>query len=167
MKKDLLKDYHKKRDFKITREPAGNEKEQLTAKKKLTFVIQEHHASHLHYDFRLEWDGVLKSWAIPKGPSDDPKVKRLAVQVEDHPLSYGKFHGTIPKGQYGAGEVLIWDKGTWVPDFDPTEGLKKGKLEFTLKGTKLSGHWVLIRTHYKETATKKNWLLIKNVKKKV
>lgn len=159
----MIKEYNRKRNFKITKEPKGIKGEK---KNKLSYVIQEHHASHLHYDFRLEWDGVLKSWAIPKGPSEDPKIKRLAVQVEDHPLAYGKFHGTIPEGEYGAGEVYIWDKGTWEPDYDPSLGLKKGKLEFELKGKKLKGHWVLVRTHYLETATKKNWLLIKVSDKK-
>jgi bifunctional non-homologous end joining protein LigD len=161
MKKNLLKEYDKKRDFKLTKEPSGTKK--VTKKsKKLSFVVQEHHASHLHYDFRLEMEGVLKSWAVPKGPSLDPKDKRLAVQTEDHPLAYGKFHGTIPNGEYGGGEVFIWDKGTWTPKDDHyIEALKKGRLEFTLDGDKLHGGFILVRTHYKETSTKKNWLLIK------
>lgn len=124
------------------------------------FVVHEHHASHLHYDFRLEIDGVLKSWAIPKGPSEDPKVKRLAVAVEDHPLSYGSFEGVIPEGEYGAGEVLIWDSGSWEPEGNPREGLKKGHLDFKLNGHKLHGRWVLIKT--KSSSGKKNqWLLMK------
>jgi bifunctional non-homologous end joining protein LigD len=161
MKKDSLKVYHKKRDFKVTTEPSGKKKVAVKKKSKLSFVIQEHHARRLHYDFRLEWEGVLKSWAVPKGPSPDPSEKRLAVQTEDHPLEYGKFHGTIPEGEYGAGEVFIWDKGTWEPDFDPENGFKKGHLEFTLKGKKLHGRWHLIRTHYRESEGKNNWLLIK------
>lgn len=155
-----LKAYKKKRDFKKTKEPKGR-----VAKKKghdPIFVVQEHHASHLHYDFRLEIDGVLKSWAVPKGPSLDPKVKRLAVQTEDHPLEYAKFHGTIPKGEYGGGEVFIWDKGTWKSgEKDPHEGLEHGHIEFELKGKKLKGKWMLVRTHYLESAKRKNWLLIK------
>lgn len=127
---------------------------------KAVFVVQEHHATHLHYDFRLEMDGVLKSWAIPKGPSLNPDEKRLAVEVEDHPLDYADFHGTIPKGQYGSGEVYIWDKGTWQVDGDPKVGFKTGKLEFTLKGKKLKGHFVLVRMPAKSNS-KHNWLLIK------
>lgn len=161
MKKDLLKEYNRKRDFKITKEPSGKKKVAAKKSKKLSFVIQEHHARRLHYDFRLEWEGVLKSWAVPKGPSLDPGDKRLAVQTEDHPLDYGKFHGTIPEGEYGAGEVFIWDKGTWEPIGDPEAGLKKGHLEFHLKGYRLQGKWMLIRTHYKGNEDKKNWLLIK------
>lgn len=159
MKKNLLRDYHKKRDFKVTSEPKG--RHSTSKKRKLTFVIQEHHARRLHYDFRLEWEGVLKSWAVPKGPSKNPADKRLAVQTEDHPLEYGKFHGTIPEGEYGAGEVFIWDNGIWEPEGDVEAGLRKGHLEFKLKGKKLNGKWMLVRTHYKETETKKNWLLIK------
>lgn len=155
----MLEEYNKKRNFKKTSEPKGRKK---TAKKgELTFVVQEHHASHLHYDLRLELDGVLKSWAVPKGPSKDPKVKRLAVQTEDHPLEYAEFHGTIPEGEYGAGEMFIWDKGTWETEDDARAALKKGHLEFELKGKKLKGKWMLVRTHYLETQTKKNWLLIK------
>lgn len=162
MKKIVLGDYYKKRDFKKTKEPIGKKKATSKNKGKLTFVVQEHHASHLHYDFRLEWEGVLKSWAVPKGPSQDPADKRLAVQTEDHPLEYGKFHGTIPKGEYGGGEVFIWDKGTWEPDGDVEYGFKKGHLQFTLKGKKLKGKWHLVKTHWgKGVRSAKNWLLIK------
>jgi bifunctional non-homologous end joining protein LigD len=154
-----LQEYAKKRDFKKTREPAPEKKVKSKSKNPL-FVVQEHHASHLHYDFRLELNGVLKSWAVPKGPSLTPGEKRLAVEVEDHPLSYAKFTGSIPEGEYGAGEVYRWDMGFWEPPENPEEALKKGRLEFTLKGKKLQGRWLLIRT--KRASGKKNqWLLIK------
>jgi bifunctional non-homologous end joining protein LigD len=123
-------------------------------------VIQHHFASREHYDFRLELDGVLKSWAVPKGPSTVPGERRLAVEVEDHPIEYGGFEGTIPKGQYGAGEVFIWDKGTWQPDEDPRDGLERGSLDFTLKGRKLKGRWTLVRWQ-KDSGTRHKWLLIK------
>jgi bifunctional non-homologous end joining protein LigD len=164
--KKLLREYNRKRDFKITREPSASKsaevKKQVRTqkKKKLIFVVQEHHASHLHYDFRLELDGVLKSWAVPKGPSMEPGEKRLAMHVEDHPLAYATFHGTIPKGQYGAGEVYIWDKGTWEIDGDAHEGLEKGRIEFKLKGKKLKGNWLLVKTHYLP-GKNNSWLLIK------
>lgn len=154
-----LAEYTKKRNFRATPEPPASVKTGSRGKK-LTFVVQEHHASHLHYDFRLEWDGVLKSWSVPKGPSSDPQQKRLAVEVEDHPLEYAKFRGTIPKGNYGAGEVYRWDLGTWEPVNDPTEGLRKGRLEFKLKGKKLKGTWLLVRTRA-NTSGKPQWLLIK------
>ncbi|MNJ91387.1 putative DNA ligase-like protein [compost metagenome] len=154
-----LKDYHRKRDFKHTTEPLGKKKVPARKKENLMFVVQEHHASHLHYDFRLEWDGVLKSWAVPKGPSLDPKLKRLAVEVEDHPLEYGKFEGVIPEKHYGAGEVYIWDSGIWIPRGDARAGFKKGHLEFELKGKKLKGTWDLIRTRM--TSRTPQWLLIK------
>ncbi|MBI2520931.1 MAG: DNA ligase D [Bdellovibrio sp.] len=159
-----LRVYHRKRDFQKTAEPKGI----LRNKEKgnLIFVVQEHHASHLHYDFRLELDGVLKSWAVPKGPSLNPQDKRLAIEVEDHPLEYASFHGTIPKGEYGAGEVFIWDKGTWVGVGDPRFGLKKGKLEFTLKGKKLKGNFVLIRLANIKSS-KPNWLLMKKADEEV
>lgn len=155
-----LKEYNQKRDFSRTKEPGG--KKLAKKAKKAIFVVQEHHARRLHYDFRLEMAGVLKSWAVPKGPSLDPSDKRLAVQMEDHPIEYAKFHGTIPKGEYGGGEVFIWDKGTWEPkDDDPVEALKKGRLEFVLKGKRLKGKFILVRTNYKGSETQKNWLLIK------
>ena len=156
---EKLKKYLQKRNFKKTSEPFGNVKKNKT--KGHIFVVQEHHASHLHYDLRLELDGVLKSWAVPKGPSMKPEDKRLAVEVEDHPLDYAKFHGTIPKGEYGAGEVYIWDKGTWQTDEDAHLGLKKGKLEFNLKGKKLKGHFVLVRIRNPNASNKHNWLLMK------
>ncbi len=151
-----LKDYRRKRNFKKTKEPAGGK----VSRKKPIFVIQEHWASHHHFDFRLEAFGVLKSWAVPKGPPEVPGEKRLAVEVEDHPLSYAKFHGTIPKGEYGGGEVEIWDKGYWTPPANIKQQLKKGHLEVELHGKKLKGRWLLQRTN--RTSGKKNqWLLIK------
>lgn len=123
------------------------------------FVVQEHHASHLHFDLRLEWRGVLKSWAIPKGPSPHPNEKRLAVQVEDHPYEYGKFQGIIPEGQYGSGEVLLWDKGSWEPEGNVDAALKKGHLDFTLKGKRMKGRWSLIRIRTEDRQP--NWLLFK------
>ena len=162
-----LAEYNRKRNFKKTSEPDGAAPAKAKGKAKtkgktaqLIFVVQEHHASHLHYDFRLEWEGVLKSWAVPKGPSLDPAQKRLAVQVEDHPLPYAKFTGDIPKGEYGAGTVYRWDMGTWIPTNDPAEGLRKGRLEFTLKGGKLNGAWILVRTRRGESS-RAQWLLIK------
>ncbi|MFS4457535.1 DNA ligase D [Bdellovibrio sp. HCB2-146] len=153
-----LRTYSEKRNFKKTSEPKGKVPKAKKAKH-LMFVVQEHHASHLHYDFRLEWEGVLKSWAVPKGPSLDPGSKRLAVEVEDHPLEYGKFEGVIPEKQYGAGEVYIWDTGVWNPLSDPAYGLRKGHLEFELKGKRLKGRWDLIRT--KTPGRQPQWLLIK------
>lgn len=150
-----LKKYNKKRNFKITSEPYG---ETEKTHPQLRFVVQKHAASHLHYDFRLEMNGVLKSWAVPKGPSLDPSVKRLAVHVEDHPLSYGSFEGTIPKGQYGGGTVVLWDKGTWeCEDKNTLAAYKKGNLTFRLHGKKLKGLWKLIRLKNDP----KNWLLFK------
>ena len=139
-----LEEYRRKRDFKKSPEPEGK-----VAKKKrkhLFFCVQKHLASHLHYDLRLELNGVLLSWAVPKGPSLDPKTKRLAMHVEDHPIDYGEFEGVIPEG-YGAGIVMLWDRGTWTPEVDDVEAaLKKGDLKFTLNGFKLKGSWVLVRT---------------------
>jgi bifunctional non-homologous end joining protein LigD len=126
-------------------------------------VIQKHRASQLHYDFRLEYDGVLLSWAVPKGPSPDPSVKRLAMQVEDHPADYGGFEGTIPEGEYGGGTVMVWDNGTWTPEsVDVKAAMEKGDLKFTLHGKKLRGSWVLVRTHGYGSKTGKSWLLIKH-----
>src|SRR5215510_7636693 len=143
MPRDNLATYRAKRDFSRTDEPAG--RTSVAAGPQLRFVIQRHDASRLHYDFRLELDGVFKSWAITKGPSIDPTVKRLAVEVEDHPLDYGDFEGTIPEGQYGGGTVQLWDRGYWMPAGDPHEGLKKGDLKFVLEGGRLHGSWVLVR----------------------
>ena len=153
-----LERYRERRDFRITPEPRGR---QIEARgDRLRFYIQRHHATRLHYDFRLELEGTLKSWAVPKGPSLDPSVKRLAVQTEDHPLEYGEFEGTIPAKQYGAGDVLLWDQGTWIPeDPDPAAALRKGRLHFALKGAKLRGSWILTRTRGEEG--KPAWLLIK------
>src|SRR6188472_4421297 len=140
--RDSLSTYRKKRDFRVTAEPKG---EVAAPGKRLSFVIQKHAASRLHYDFRLELDGTLKSWAVPKGPSLDPTVRRMAVHVEDHPLSYASFEGTIPKGQYGAGTVIVWDRGDWAPVGDPNAGYRQGKLKFDLHGEKLRGRWNLVR----------------------
>jgi bifunctional non-homologous end joining protein LigD len=155
--------YRAKRDFKITPEPPPTPVVRR-AGKTLSYFIQRHHARALHYDFRLEVNGVLKSWAVPKGPSLDPRDKRLAVHVEDHPYDYGSFEGSIPAHQYGAGEVVLWDRGEWLPVGDPVAGLKKGHLEFELRGAKLSGRWNLVRMGKpaeKGSKTKENWLLIK------
>lgn len=152
-----LKEYKQKRKFSLTPEPAGK-----TVKKGgWSYVIQKHDASHLHYDFRLELDGVLKSWAVPKGPSLDPSVKRLAVEVEDHPVAYGDFEGTIPEGEYGGGTVLLWDHGSWEPLGDVYEDYKQGKLKFILHGDKLRGKWMLLRTRRPGTSSKPQWLLVK------
>ncbi|MBS1970834.1 MAG: hypothetical protein JSU04_11025 [Bdellovibrionales bacterium] len=156
-----LQEYTRKRNFRVTSEPKARILKK-TKSKPLIFVVQEHHASHLHYDFRLELDGVLKSWAVPKGPSTTPGEKRLAVEVEDHPLGYAEFHGDIPEGEYGAGHVEIWDHGTWLSNGDPHDGLEKGHLEFTLKGSRLQGDWMLIRTRF--SGKKAQWLLIKRSK---
>ena len=156
-----LSTYNAKRNFKITPEPPG--KVGATKAGALRYLIQKHAASHLHYDFRLELDGVLLSWAVPKGPSLDPADKRLAMHVEDHPLEYGKFEGTIPQGQYGGGTVMLWDQGTWKPIGDPQTGYKKGHLKFDLYGEKLSGRWALVRTRGSKYGGKAEaWLLIKD-----
>ena len=157
-----LDDYNRMRDFSATSEPAaGKRSGKKTAKDHaLQFCIQKHDASRLHYDFRLELDGALKSWAVPKGPSLDPKVKRLAVHVEDHPMDYATFEGRIPEGHYGAGDVIVWDRGVWVPQGDPAEAYAKGKLKFELKGEKLGGLWNLVRTHL--PGKQEQWFLIKH-----
>jgi bifunctional non-homologous end joining protein LigD len=154
-----LKEYQKKRDFTVTREPKGAPAKR--GKGGNSFVIQKHAATRLHYDFRLEMDGVLKSWAVTRGPSLVPGEKRLAVHVEDHPLEYGSFEGTIPKGEYGGGTVIIWDRGEWFPVNDAHKGYAKGHLEFELKGEKLSGRWHLVRMARKPREKRENWLLIK------
>jgi bifunctional non-homologous end joining protein LigD len=160
-----LKKYREKRNFKISPEPQGNSKDgqQEKAKSDLIFVVQKHRASQLHYDFRLEYNGTLLSWAVPKGPSLDPSVKRLAMQVEDHPIEYAKFEGVIPKGEYGGGTVMVWDIGTWTQEQSDVEAaLKKGDLKFTLHGKKLRGSWVLVRTRGFGGSSKPTWLLIKH-----
>ncbi|MEF2072541.1 DNA ligase D [Consotaella aegiceratis] len=155
----LLKTYREKRDFSQTREPAGAGRRRRS--KALYFCVQKHAATRLHYDFRVEWEGVLKSWAVTRGPSYDPADKRLAVRTEDHPLDYGDFEGTIPKGQYGGGTVMLWDAGTWEPVGDPDAGLRDGSLKMLLKGEKMTGHWALVRMKGKKGETRENWLLIK------
>ena len=157
-----LKRYREMRDFSTTVEPRGGSKTAASPKSDLPFVIQKHAATRLHYDFRLGWRGVLKSWAVAKGPSYVVADKRLAVQVEDHPMEYGGFEGTIPKGQYGGGTVMLWDTGTWEPVGDADEGLRTGRLKFILHGQKLKGHWALIRMGgHAAQESKPNWLLIK------
>src|SRR5437763_2366309 len=162
-----LEEYRKKRNFQKTPEPPG-----VVGRKKAVarfFCVQKHLASHLHYDFRLEHNGVLLSWAVPKGPSLDPKTKRLAMMVEDHPFDYGEFEGVIPEG-YGAGIVMLWDRGTWTPEVDDVDAaLKKGDLKFTLDGYKLKGSWVLVRTGGRYAGARggsadgaRSWLLIKH-----
>jgi len=158
---DLLKKYRHMRDFGETPEPSGGK----PGKSKLPmFVIQKHHASRLHYDFRLEMEGVLKSWAIPKGPSYDPTVKRLAMMTEDHPYDYGSFEGVIPAGNYGAGNVIIWDTGTWEfiePGNDPVQAVRQGKLTFRLFGKKMFGEWALVRIRGRSPKGNE-WLLLKH-----
>jgi bifunctional non-homologous end joining protein LigD len=152
-----LDEYRRKRDFKKTPEPPP---ERVTGRtRELSYLVQKHDATRLHYDFRLELDGVLLSWAVTKGPSIDPTDKRLAVRTEDHPLSYGTFEGTIPKGQYGGGTVMLWDQGIWEPKDDPRAGLKKGHLSFVLRGERLKGGWDLIRM--RGDGKRENWLLVK------
>jgi bifunctional non-homologous end joining protein LigD len=174
-----LAEYRRKRDFTRTAEPPGEPRvgprkkatRASTPRKapKLAYVIQKHAASHLHYDLRLELDGVMKSWAVPKGPSLDPAVKRLAMQVEDHPIDYNTFEGTIPKGEYSGGTVMVWDRGTYTyggsDDVDPVEGLRrgyaKGDFKFVLEGNRLNGSWVLVRTR-RGDPKRAQWLLIKH-----
>jgi len=179
---DALAEYRAKRDFARTAEPSGGKRDEESTRdagpedpRKLLFCVQKHAASSLHYDLRLELDGVLKSWAVPKGPSLDPKDKRLAVMTEDHPLEYGSFEGTIPEGEYGAGAVMLWDTGWWEPDTswskefarqvaaggapDAAGKLAGGELKFLLHGTKLKGSWVLVQMKGRGA---KNWLLLKH-----
>ena len=160
-----LTEYHKKRDFAITAEPKGGT---APVREQLVFVIQKHAATRLHYDLRLELDGVMKSWAVPKGPSMDPAVKRLAMEVEDHPIEYNTFEGTIPKGQYGGGTVMLWDRGIYTygnTDLEPVAGLRrsyaKGDFKFVLLGERLTGSFVLVRTKRGDRG-KNEWLLIKH-----
>ena len=150
-----LTDYKKKRRFDKTPEPGPEKKRTKTGR---LFVVQKHRATQLHYDFRLEVDGVLKSWAVPKGPSLDPSVRRLAMQVEDHPVDYAKFEGVIPEGEYGGGTVMVWDYGTYEPENSDNvaDALRKGELKFSLNGKKLKGSWVLVRTRERQ------WLLMKH-----
>src|SRR5579863_4931698 len=163
MAKPALTVYRTKRDFSKTDEPSGEER--VASSSRLRFVVQKHAARQLHYDLRLEWDGVFKSWAVARGPSLDPADKRLAVKVEDHPLDYGDFEGTIPRGEYGGGTVQLWDRGFWSP-----EGIKSthdafaaGDLKFTLDGSRLQGSWVLVRMRGDRNGGKRtNWLLIKH-----
>jgi bifunctional non-homologous end joining protein LigD len=151
-----LAEYRAKRRFDVTPEPPPRLRRGGAARP-LEFVVQKHRAGHLHYDFRLEHEGVMLSWAVPKGPSPDPVVKRLAMQTEPHPMDYNQFEGVIPEGEYGGGTVMIWDRGTWTPESDDVgRALGKGDLKFRLNGTKLRGSWVLVRTH------DRNWLLIKH-----
>jgi len=155
-----LDEYRKKRDFTQTPEPAGAHRASRR-RGTLAFCVQKHLASHLHYDFRLQHDGVLLSWAVPKGPSLDPATRRLAMRTEDHPIEYGDFEGVIPSG-YGAGVVMLWDRGTWTPEVDDVdEALRKGDLKFTLDGYKLKGSWVLVRTKGGYGGDR-SWLLIKH-----
>jgi bifunctional non-homologous end joining protein LigD len=158
-----LTKYKEKRNFRVTPEPAGKELASSKPERRLLFVVQKHRATQLHYDFRLEFNGVLLSWAVPKGPSLDPSVKRLAMQVEDHPVEYGGFEGIIPEGEYGGGTVMVWDRGEWEPENgDPGAALQKGDLKFTLFGKKLHGSWVLVRTRGFGSKADKSWLLIKH-----
>ncbi len=159
-----LAEYKRKRDFTQTAEPLGG-KVGATSRRAFRFVVQKHAASHLHYDFRLELDGVMKSWAVPKGPSYDPAVRRLAMEVEDHPIEYNTFEGTIPKGQYGGGTVMLWDRGTYEPEGGGGEdalrdGYERGDLKIVLHGKRLMGGWVLVRM--RRDGERAQWLLIKH-----
>jgi len=159
---DLLKKYKSMRDFGDTPEPAGGKPKKT---KLPIFVIQKHAASHLHYDFRLEMEGVLKSWAVPKGPSYDPTVKRLAMMTEDHPYDYASFEGVIPAGNYGGGNVIIWDNGTWEfiePGDDPVKAVRAGKLTFRMFGKKMFGEWALVKIHGRPGSKGNEWLLLKH-----
>ena len=162
---DQLAEYRRKRDFARTREPRGASGRRTATR--LAYVIQRHEATRLHFDLRLELDGVMKSWAVPKGPSLDPAVKRLAIEVEDHPIDYNSFEGTIPAGEYGGGTVMLWDRGTYTYAGDSDEQLaalrggdRKGDFKFELRGKRLRGSWVLVRT--RRSGRKNQWLLIKH-----
>jgi bifunctional non-homologous end joining protein LigD len=154
-----LSRYRRKRDFARTPEPAPEKAKSVGGE--LAFVVQKHAARTLHWDFRLEHDGVLWSWAVPKGPSMDPADRRLAVRVEDHPLAYANFEGRIPAGEYGAGTIEIWDRGTWRPESEPAGALRRGELKFTLNGTRLAGGFALILPKPRPGQRGENWLLIK------
>ena len=166
--REQLTEYRRKRDFKKTAEPEGGTKRSSRDAKKLEFVIQKHAATRLHFDLRLELDDVMKSWAVPKGPSADPSVKRLAMQVEDHPMEYNTFEGTIPKGEYGGGTVMLWDRGWYQPEKGEGEdgvrdGLRKGDLKIVFHGKRMKGSWVLVRTRgWGGSSDKPSWLLIKH-----
>ena len=159
-----LDEYRRKRQFDVTSEPEGKAVERRApAPSKLAFVVQKHRATALHYDFRLEWGGVMLSWAVPKGPSLDPATRRMAMAVEDHPIEYNAFEGIIPAGQYGGGTVMIWDRGTWTPEVpDVDAALTAGELKFSLAGEKLHGSWVLVRTRPRPGEKRATWLLIKH-----
>jgi bifunctional non-homologous end joining protein LigD len=157
-----LKEYRRKRRFDVTNEPRGQPAASARVRSGNSYVVQKHAASRLHYDFRLELDGVLKSWAVPKGPSLDPRTRALAVQVEDHPVEYGSFEGIIPAGQYGGGTVLLWDRGHWEAIGDARRDYELGKLKFTLHGEKLKGIWNLVRMRDRTGRGKTEWLLIKH-----
>src|SRR6202034_707348 len=163
MAKPALTVYRTKRDFTKTEEPSGEQR--VASSSRLRFVVQKHAARQLHYDLRLEWDGVFKSWAVARGPSLNPADKRLAVEVEDHPLDYGDFEGTIPKGQYGGGTVQLWDRGYWTPEGgqSPQEAFDSGELKFVVEGERLHGGYVLVRLRTDRYGGKRtNWLLIKH-----
>jgi bifunctional non-homologous end joining protein LigD len=160
-----LDEYRKKRRFDVTAEPEGNPRRALRGPAPLAFVIQKHRATALHYDLRLEWKGVMLSWAVPKGPSLDPSVKRMAMRVEDHPIEYNAFEGIIPGGEYGGGTVMIWDRGVWTPAAESADvdgALEKGELKLIIDGTKLHGSWVMVRTRSSTTKSRHAWLLIKH-----
>jgi len=162
MASSKLATYRAKRNFTRTAEPSGAKAAPAAAR--LRYVVQKHDASRLHYDLRLELDGVFKSWAVTKGPSLDPHVRRLAVEVEDHPLDYGDFEGTIPEGEYGGGVVMLWDRGYWASEVeDPEQALVRGELKFMMDGERLHGSWVLVLMRRRgETEGRRNWLLIKH-----
>jgi len=169
--REQLTEYRRKRDFRKTAEPAGEAKPRKGAGRKLDFVIQKHAASRLHFDLRLELDGVMKSWAVPKGPAPDPSIKRLAMQVEDHPIEYNTFEGTIPEGEYGGGTVMLWDRGWYEPEKGGgedgvREGYRKGDLKVVFHGKRMKGSWVLVRTRGwgggGGSGDKPSWLLIKH-----